>query len=109
MRARIGASGSAVFELQNTLRFHFDIENIANIPEERYQEAVDLVDTWEKRTFNEFMPLLKELQTEWIHHHLCRAAPFTAYLKKTWKKKFKALLPRPLNWKQIASQLEIAP
>jgi hypothetical protein len=48
---------------------------------------------------------MAEMQTYLIREHLCGGVPFTKEIRKQWKLKQGKILPKPLNWKQMALQV----
>lgn len=99
-------TGSAKYQLENALRIRLNVENLGNIPSDRYTEALQIVKQWADDSDDHLLPMLTEMTDWWFHQHIAQGAPFTSQLKKDWKAKLQAALPQPLDWKKVHSVLE---
>ena len=89
----------------NKLRIETGAETSRNIPLSQYLHAHAVLQRMHDQYFNEIFAFMIEMQTQLVRDHLCNGLPFTREIRKQWKLKQAKLLPKPLNWKQMALQV----
>lgn len=91
--------------LWNKLRIETGAETSQKIPRHHFEHAKALLKRLHDQYFNEIFVFMAEMQTYLIREHLCGGVPFTKEIRKQWKLKQGKILPKPLNWKQMALQV----
>ena len=91
--------------LWNKLRIETGAETSQKIPCHQFDHAKALLKRLHDQYFNEIFVFMAEMQTHLIREHLCGGVPFTKEIRQQWHIKQGTLLPKPLNWKQIALQV----
>ncbi len=91
--------------LWNKLRIETGAETSQKIPRHQFDYAKALLKRLHDQYFNEIFVFMADMQTHLIREHLCGGVPFTKEIRQQWRIKQGTLLPKPLNWKQIALQV----
>ena len=98
-------SSSTANAIWNKLRIEMGVENSHQIPAAKFEQALALLNGMVEHYFDNIYVFMREMEAQFIHEHLCTGVPLTAEIRKQWRLKKGTLLPKPLNWKQIALQV----
>lgn len=90
----------------NAVRFETNIENINKLPVSKFEQAKAILKRMHETTYQNFRPWLSMIELEFLTQYLCQGMQPTSELKKRWRKAYTVGLPQPINWKEIALQLE---
>lgn len=90
----------------NAVRFETNIENINKLPVSKFEQAKAILKRMHETTYQNFRPWLSMIELEFLTQYLCQGMQPTGELKKRWRKAYTVGLPQPINWKEIALQLE---
>lgn len=93
-------------QLWNVIRFETNAENVGKLPVSEYHRAKALLTEMHERVCHDLQPFLQSIVSDYLRNHLARGIPSTSELKKQWYKEYQIGLPQPLNWKEVAKQLE---
>lgn len=91
----------------NVIRFHWNLENVDDLPADQFPAVMQMLSGLQTHMKREFYPAFNQFLVEHMKKWLCGDADDTIQLKKKWYKLFQTELPQPINWKQVAQQLEL--
>lgn len=91
----------------NAIRFHWNLENVDDLPADQFPAVMQMLSGLQTHMKREFYPAFNQFLVEHMKKWLCGDADDTIQLKKKWYKLFQTELPQPINWKQVAQQLEL--
>lgn len=102
----LNAIPQAKLIIWNAVRFATNTENVNKLTLDQFQRARTLLMQMHENTYGDFLPWLCTIERDYITNYLCQGVPSTGEMKKQWHKQFKVGLPQPVNWKEVALQLE---
>ena len=106
MARKFWMENSIADRMRNSIRFKLNVESVAKIPVEKYQQALDIVKEMHARLYDKGLSgFMIEQQYELVTRFICDGEPLTANIMKELNKRADRILPTPKNWAQAAVQL----
>lgn len=92
-------------KLMNTLRLSANVQNIRDLTQEQFAQAMQLVEL-HKGVAYECLKVLNDMKEHMLKEVIMSGLPHTSQLTKAYRKSF-GELPSPLDWTQVCKQLGV--
>lgn len=95
---------SDIHHMYNRIRAQYGLNRFEDLPAEHFEEVVLMVENT-KKINKKLLDILTECRNEYIKNHIDAGAPWTADLKRKWRKKINTALSEKPNWLEIQRRI----
>jgi len=91
----------------NRIRVQYNIQNITQLPQQHFDEAMEWIQTELTQQTSQLFDLLTQLKEKFNKEVVNNNAPWTAEIIKKYKQQTQQQLPQTINWLELANQANL--